>query len=104
MKKKMIEVVQYLKDMDKEKERYLDTVPEDLRAVLLDNQYLNLLEMTNDRLLKALFKKDTDEVCWFLYEYHESKPVHGPHVIQEDGTAHTFHSNEDYYTYLKDFV
>lgn len=104
MKKKMIDLVRYLKDMDKERDIYLATVPQDLRSVLLDNQYVNLLEMQNDRMLKAVFKKDTEEVCWFLYEYDEKNSVTGPHVIDQDGTAHTFHSNEDYYQYLKDYV
>ena len=104
MKKKMIDLVCYLKDMDKERERYLNTVPEDLRSTLLDNQYVNLQEMINDRLSKAVFKKYTEEVCWFLYEYDESKPVTGPHIVDQDGTAHTFLSNEDYYKYLKDYV
>ena len=102
MKKKMIEVVRYLKDMDKERDLYLATVPGDLKPLLLDNQYVDLLEIQKDRLINALFKKHTEEVYWFLYEYDENKQFTGPHIIQEDGTPYTFQSNEDYYLYLKE--
>lgn len=102
MKKKMIEVVRYLKDMDKERDIYLATVPQDLRPILLDNQYVDLLEIQKDRLINAFFKKDTEEVYWFLYEYDEKKQVTGPHIVEDNGNTHTFHSNEDYYNYLKE--
>ena len=100
MKKELIDIVRKLKDMDAERVKYLETIPQDISAAFFDNVYVNLLYKQSDMLIDALFGDHAEDVTWFLYEFTAGKSA-GPHCILADGTEYTYNTNEDYYAYLE---
>lgn len=101
MNEQLIDTVRKLKDWGTEQEQYIQTIPLDIRAVVFDNEYTNLLCLQKDALINQLFGDMADDVMWFLYEFEAGK-IAGPHCVHPDGTQYVYNTNEDYYTYLRE--
>ena len=94
-----VEIVKKLKEYDSASEEYINSLPSGL-DIVYDNPYVDSKLKMIDLLVNMLFKKDADEVKWFLTEFTAGKSS-GPHIILADGTEFTFKTNEDYYEYLR---
>ena len=57
----------YLTDQDK----YVDSIPPDIRGLVFDNEYSNINAMIIDCLAKTVFDEHYADVAWFLYEHNE---------------------------------
>jgi hypothetical protein len=101
MKPELIDVVRKLKYLDNEMDAYLNTVPSDIGCVIFDNGYVNSLYTQKELLINALFGDMAEDVSWFLFDFQAGKSP-GPHCITKDGKEYFYHTDEDYYDYLKD--
>lgn len=99
MKPKLIELLQELKRLHVLRDEYIDTVPMDLRGVIWDTKYCELLERENDLMLNRVFKDSVEDAYWFLYDFKAGKSK-GPHLV-ENGVEYTFETDDDYYEYLR---
>lgn len=51
-------------------DKYIDSIPSDIRDAIFDNTYSNEQGMLNDFLMKELFGDQlVEEVYWFLYDW-----------------------------------
>lgn len=100
MKPELIEVVRKLREIEKQQSEYIDKLPSDISGFVFDNEYSNLQGLKFDLVLQTLFGDFAEDVYWFLYDFVPGKTA-GPHVIESNGTEHTFNSDDDYYEYLK---
>jgi hypothetical protein len=87
MHKKLITILRELKRLEDLQDSHLAQVPDEYVDALFGNAYTNSLGMQKDLLLHELFGKDSEEVCWFLYEYNAD-------------TDTDFQSYEEFYSYL----
>lgn len=101
MKQELIDVVRKLKYLDNEMDAYMKTIPNDIAIAFMDNTYVNNLYTQKEVLINALFGDMAEDVSWFLFEFQAGKSL-GPHLITEEGKEYFYHTDEDYYEYLKD--
>jgi hypothetical protein len=100
MKQELIDIVRKLKESQIRTDAYTDSIPSDIRLVVIENEYTNELQKQNEMLIESLFGEHGEEVFWFLYEFTLGRST-GPHIKHSDGTEYTFTTYEDYYNYLK---
>jgi hypothetical protein len=100
MKQELIDLVRELKEVKKEKDFYLASIPSDLSVSVFDNKYVELLEMTIQILTNSVFHGVEEDVYWFLYDF-EAGRSEGPHIIDATGKEWFIRSDDDYYEYLK---
>lgn len=100
MKTELITIVRQLRTAQLAQDQYIDSLPMDIRSVVFDTEYVHLQERKTDLLMRELFGAAYEDVTWFLYTVRFSE-LTAPHIITVDGTEYTFHSDEDYYTYLE---
>ena len=91
------ELLKKLRTHQKQRDAYLETIPQDLRSVVFDNEYAENLQAENALLMAAVFgERLNDWVGYFLYEW---KP--GYHVTDEHGKEWKLESDEDYYKFFE---
>lgn len=100
MKQNLIDIVRTLKDSLTKQDTVLSNAPGYYGIAIMDNPYVDEFKVQLSALMPALFGEANDDINWFLFEFTAGKSP-GPHCIEKNGTAHTYHTNEDYYTYLK---
>ena len=100
MNKRKIAVVKALKDLQEQGGEYIDSVGSEFIGIIMDNEYCNTRGLMIDVLSRAFFKDMDCDVSWFLYDFKAGTTI-GPHLITSDGINWTFHTNEDYYEYLR---
>ena len=101
MKPELIEIVRKLRSYEKQRDEYLNSLPNEVRNFLLDNRYTEMQDMKSQQLLEGLFGEDVDRVYWILYDYDNVRDS-SPHITHKDGTEYTFETDEDYYKYLEE--
>lgn len=101
MKPELIKIVKQLKYLDNEMDAYMGTIPPDISSAFFDNTYVNSLFTQKELLINALFGDMAEDVSWFLFEFEAGKSP-GPHCITKDGKEYFYHTDEDYYEYLKE--
>lgn len=52
------------------RDKYISSIPTDIRVRLFDNEYINSLNKTLDLLLQHTFKEYFNDVDWFLYQVY----------------------------------
>lgn len=99
MNNELLEVLKTLRNLQKEQDAYLTTVPKDLQPFLFDNEFVNKSDSMICALTSALFGSYLEDVNWFLYEFDNVKNslVH----VLENGVEYTFKTDEDFYEYIK---
>lgn len=80
------------------REKYLESIPQDLQAVVFDNNYSNNLEDTLTNSLYTLLPEPVvDDILWFLYDWQV-----GFKITLAEGKTYVINSKKDFITYLKD--
>lgn len=87
MNKKLITILRELKRLEDLQVSHQASLPDEYVDALFGNSYTNSLGMQKDLLLHEVFGKDSEEVCWFLYEYNAN-------------TDTDFKSYQEFYEYL----
>ena len=93
----LIDVVRQLKETITKQDKYIQTIPDDLRTIL-DNAYIDFLYRENSILFDALFGPNAETVSWFLYEWKANSTE--PQIILNDGTYFILAKESDFYNYL----
>lgn len=93
---KFKEVVTQIRNIEDAKDRYMDSIPTDIRDAFFDNEYTNNQGLMFDVVFNALFGETlTEDVFWFLYEW---KP--GYSVTVED-REYKIETIDEYFEYIK---
>ena len=91
------ELLRKLRTHQKQRDAYLETIPQDLRSVVWENEYSENLQAENALLmLEAFGEQLNDWAGYFLYEW---KP--GFHVTDEHGKEFLLNSDEDYFEFFE---
>ena len=98
----VVSTVRQIRALMLQQDAYVDSLPADIRVFVFDNAYCDLKDRQNSILAEALFGDLYEDIAWFLYEYVPGST--GPHAQLADGSEFTFHTDEDYYTYLEEIV
>ena len=101
MKTELIDVLKKIRKINVDQDKYLDSIPRDLRSSVFDNKFAALEGSKNDVIMQSLFGDFYEDVCWFLYEFDTLKlPLSTPHIVA-DGKEYFFKTDDDYYKYLE---
>lgn len=54
---------------EQKRDKYLMSIPADIRMSVVDNAYTNSVQEERDMLLRLIFEEYTFAIEWFLYEW-----------------------------------
>lgn len=74
---------------------YFDKLPSDIAGVVVDNQYVELLETDRAIMLEYIFGKHRESVEWFLYEWHPG------YTVAVDGVETDIYNIDQYIEWMK---
>jgi hypothetical protein len=100
MRTELIEVVKELKQLEDSNTKFLDILPTSLFSIT-DNEYVNNQQEAKDLLIRALFKENTEDIFWFLFEWEKGKKT--PQIYLESGEEIILETEDDYYQYLEKY-
>lgn len=99
------EVVTELYELKLDSDKYLDSVPSDIREVVYDNRYIDNHYRMFDVTIKALLKDLYYDFSWFLYELSDSVKSYpnkdNPNITCTNGNQYWIHNLETYLEYAK---
>ena len=78
-------------------EKWLESIPQDIRQSFYDNNYTEMLYLQKECLMRFAVKDLFEDVYWFLYEW---KP--GYQIINPNGKEYIINDVDDYIKYLSD--
>ncbi len=88
-------VVNRLYELEQERDKYLESLPADIRDSFFDNEYTNIMGMQYDIVLQALFGPVmVEDVYWFLLEW---KPGYS---VTVDGKEYTIQNVDQFIAYM----
>lgn len=80
---------------DTSRDKYLGSIPVDIRSAFFDNQFVNNLCMERDMLIRMVFGEYADAIEWFLYEWRPGMEVGHDTVVMK------IYSIDEYIEYMK---
>lgn len=95
MKKENIKLLRKLYELEKQADRYIDSIPTDINAAIFDNGYTEVLGRQNDLLMMSVFGDDVEEAFWCLIEFKD-----GCQVFQDDKEL-VMKNIEEYFAWLE---
>lgn len=99
-------VVTNLYNLYQDNERYLDSVPYDVREFIMGNYHVENVYKSYELMAKNYFGEFYEDVSWFIYDCTDSiKAVKSlgdsPNVITRDGTDYWINDLQSYLDYVK---
>ena len=90
------DLVVSMKQRIETQEKYMDSIPQDIRQVVFENEYAKIDGLMIDHLSRLLLGDLYEDVAWFLYENNERC-----NKIWYDDREYIINSTEDYLYYAK---
>lgn len=80
------------------REKWIKSVPSDIRDSYFDNTYVNSLQKQIDLLMDTVFTaSEKFEIEWFLYEWYCNRMLN---AVDQNGSQHSLGGIDDYIEFL----
>lgn len=66
------------------RDKYFDTIPQDICMAFIENRYVDNLLHERDMLIRLIFGDQSDAIEWFLYEWRPGFEVDGVKINNID--------------------
>ena len=90
-----IELFIYIYKEQQQQIKYLESVPQDIRPFIFDNEHANSIGMVNEKLIEAVFGEHASSIFWFLYDWAPGRKC------GVDGDLTVINSIDDYIEWMK---
>jgi hypothetical protein len=88
-----IELFRKIYDNHCKTEKWIDSIPSDIRTAFYDNTYIETLQQQSDMLIKQIFsEEEIGDMEWFLYEWANG----GDRIWRINGQEFGFENIDDY--------